>query len=354
MVNIRPYINSDNDKLIEIRLLIPKVNNETTIIDRRPDITSRYIIYNVDDTTKVYILIAEEDINIINKIIGMIGYVIKYYQGKKYASILEVIIHPEFQRKGIGIGLIKKMEEKAKNKECDYICSYAHKDNNKWRFLLEKLGYNKKYKIIINSINIKRKKIKNEKLKIERLTDRDIPEVVNLINNYYLYYKHFVPFTPETFKSKLFMPGYGQYAFWTGKIEKKIIVCAGIWDISIVEKEYYKKLPLRKKIEKLLTGIKKENIEHIEKFYLIDHAFQNKYFDEMTELIKYINNMIHKYEKEYLEVILFEDDPLVEVIKRFDPKIEYANLYIKNLNGENRGDEKWIEDKYYVDVRDFL
>ncbi|HLB70788.1 MAG: GNAT family N-acetyltransferase [Candidatus Methanoperedens sp.] len=73
-------------------------------MDRSPDITARYRIY---DNWKV--LVAEEE----GKIVGWAGFTVKQnpVQGNTYIYAVEVVVHPEFRRKGIATALLKGVDQ---------------------------------------------------------------------------------------------------------------------------------------------------------------------------------------------------------------------------------------------------
>lgn len=225
MLSIRPYVESDNTAMLEIEKMSPQGNEKFAIgVDRSPDITARYRIY---DNWKV--LVAEEE----GKIVGWAGFTVKQnpVQENTYVYAVEVVVHPEFRRKGIATALSKEVDKNAQEAGADYIYGLISEQNYGSIAMARKRGYSNMRKVIGCWLSAYRKVTIAEKFKIERVNKNDIKEVVNLINDYNRGSVLFVPYSSESFEFHVNrIPGYGLENFWVVKENNKIAACAGLWD----------------------------------------------------------------------------------------------------------------------------
>jgi ribosomal protein S18 acetylase RimI-like enzyme len=350
MVSIRPYEERDNARLLEIESKSPQGNKEIAMgVDKSPDAIGRYRLY---DNWKI--LVAEEK----ERIAGWIGWTEKISESnKKNIYIVEVIIHPEFRRMGIATKLISEAEKYAQEIGSDYIYCYIFWTNETSKALFEKIGYSKIVELKFCELSAYKEFKINEKYTIERIDNKEIPGVVDLINDYYRGRGHFIPFTPESFESHLNkIPSYGLENFWIVKDNGKIMACAGVWDTSMLQKICFARMPSSFKIMRgffglLSTFTKMPKIpaegEFFSMNYITDHAYKDP--DAMFNLVGYLNNVLFNSKRDFYEVILDVNDPLLDIIKRFQPQFDSYNLFVKNVKG------KCPEfGSCYVDIRDLI
>lgn len=353
MVSMRPFEEHDNAELLEIEKLCSQGNEKLAIgVDKSPDIIARYKLY---DNWKV--LVAEES----GKLMGWTGWTVKHYpvQGWKYQYLVELMIHPESRRKGIGTELAKEAEKNAQENGCDHIYCYIIEQNEASRSLFNKLGYSKVREIKIYAISAYKKAKIEERFKIERLNKNDIISVVRLINDYYTGCAHFVPYTPESFESYVNrFPSYGLKNFWVVKDGDKIAACAGLWDCSTLQTMCYTKEPYVWKflngifgIMRLITNVPRipAEGEYFKMHYIIEQAFKPESSDAMSNLISHFNNILLEERREFFGGLLDPDDALMVVIKKFSPQIESIAVYAKAI-------EKELPEfsPFYGDLRDAI
>ena len=176
MLLIRPFEESDNAKMLDIEKLCPQGNGKYAMgIDKSPDAIARYELY---ENWKV--LVAEED----GKVVGWIGWTVKHgsIQGETYVYLTEVMMHPEFRRKGIATKLVMEVEKDARETGSGYIYCYIFEPNNASQALFLKLGYSEMGEFKPCAISAYKKTNIAQKFEIERINKNDIPDVVNLIN----------------------------------------------------------------------------------------------------------------------------------------------------------------------------
>jgi len=352
MVLIRPFEKGDSTTMLDIEKLCPQGNENYAMgIDKR-DIIARYELYD-----NWNVLVAEEEGNVV----GWIGWTVKHDPLKEeaYAYFTEVMVHPEFQRKGIAAKLLMEAEKNVSNIGYSYIYCYIFEPNDASQALFEKLGYSNMVEFKPCSISVYNKGNFAQKFEIERINENDIPEVVSLINSYYSGRAHFVPYTPESFGSYVNgIPTYGLENFWVVKNKGKITACAGLWDWSVMGDMCFPKIPLAWKVMRRVFGLlglftKVPKIpaegEYFKGYYVTDPAFETESPEAMSSLIGYFNNFTLDAGRDFFTCHLDADDPLFDIIKKFKPQVDTWYVYAKALEGEPPE-----LCPLYIDIRDLV
>jgi len=350
MVSVRPYEERDNARLLEIEKQSPQGNKDVAMgVDKSPDAIGRYRLY---DNSKI--LVAEEK----GKVAGWIGWTEKVSEtNRKYIYLVEVIIHPEFRRMGIATKLISEVEKYAQEFGSDYIYCFIFWTNEASKTLFEKNGYSKMIEWKVCELSAYKEFKINEKYKIERIDKKEIPYVVDLINNYYRGRGYFIPFTPESFEYYLNkIPSFGLENFWVAKDNGIVMACSGLWDSSIMQKACFTRMPLSIKIMRGAFGFlsiftKMPRIpaegEFFSMHHIVGHAFKDA--EAMSNLMCYLNNLIFNSKRDFYGIPLDLNDPLLKIVTKFQPQFDSAYIFAKNING------KCPEfSSCYVDVRDAI
>lgn len=352
MVSIRPFEEGDNPTLLDIEKLCPHGNEKYARGIDKSDIIARYELYD-----NWNVLVAEEE----GKVVGWIGWTMKHdpIQRETFIYLAEVMVHPEFQRKGIATKLVTEAEKNARETGSDHIYCYIFGPNDDSKALFGKLGYSNKGEFKPCAISTYKKANIAQKFEIERINKNDIPDVVNLINDYYARRAHFVPYTPESFESYVKgIPAYGLENFWVVKDEGKVVACAGLWDCSVLGDMCYNKEPLIWKVMRGVFGFlslfgKMPKIpaegEYFKGYYVTDHAFEPKNSDAMSNLIGYFNNIVFDAKRDFFVAQLDPNDPLFEMIKKFKPQIDTWHVFAKAF-------ERELPElsPLYIDIRDCI
>jgi ribosomal protein S18 acetylase RimI-like enzyme len=352
MVSIRPFAEGDNARLLDIEKLCPQGNEKYAMGVDKSDIIARYELY---DNWKV--LVAEEE----EKVVGLIGWTVKRdpIQEERYVYLAEVMVHPEFRRKGIATKLVTEAEKNARETGSDYIYCYIFGANDDSKALFGKLGYSNKGEFKPCALSPYKKVNIKQKFEIERINKNDIPDVVRLINDYYTGRAHFVPYTSESFESYVDgIPAYGLENFWVVKDEGNVVACAGLWDCSVLGDMCYTKEPLIWKVMRgvfgflslfgKMPGIPAEG-EYFKGYYVADHAFKPKSSDAMLNLIGYFNNIVFDAKRDFFVAQLDPNDPLFGLIKKFKPQIDTWYIFAKAFEGELPE-----LSPLYIDIRDCI
>lgn len=352
MVLLRPFREEDNAILLEIEKLCPQGNDKIAeAMDKSPDAIARYRLYD-----KWEVFVAEEK----EKVVGWIGWTLKQNtNGEKYGYITEVIVHPEFQRRGIATKLTKKAETNLKENGALYVYCYVFEANDASNVLFVKNEYIDIGKMQIQAISVYKKAKVAPGFSIRHAGKDDIEGIVNLINSYYAGNSHFVPYTAESFETHINnIPGYGLDKLWIALSDDRIMACAGLWDISALAKIYYAKEPASMRILALVfnfldrfTSMPKipEENELFVTTYITDYAFIPEGSDAMSNIIKYLNNIVFESQRCFIVALLTPDDPMVQIIKKSKSMVETWNIFAKSFDGRSVNLKP-----LYLDIRDFI
>lgn len=359
MVRIRPFEEGDTARLLAIEKLCPHGNEQCAVgVDKKSSITARYALYD-----NWNVLVAEEEDGAVG---GWIGWTVKQspMPPGPYVYLVEVMVHPDFRRKGVATTLVNEAEKQAQENGSKHLYCYIYGPNDASKALFEKLGYANMRVLKSCAVTAYKKAAIAENYTIERVTIRDIPAVVRLINEYNAGRAHFAPYTPEGFAAYLNgIPGYGLKQFWVAhekEAEGTVVACAGLWDWSVLAEMCYTKEPRMWKVMRTLLGfwslfgrmprIPAEG-EFFKVYFMTDHAFEPDHADAMSALIGSFNNVVLGANRDFFVANLDPDDPLVAVLKKFKPQIDTWHIYAKALEP---GGELPAFSPFYVDIRDCI
>ncbi|MCG7849224.1 MAG: GNAT family N-acetyltransferase [ANME-2 cluster archaeon] len=352
MVLIRPFEKGDSTTMLDIEKLCPQGNENYAMGIDKKDIIARYELYD-----NWNVLVAEEEGNVV----GWIGWTVKHDPRKEetYAYFTEVMVHPEFRRKGIAAKLDMEAEKNVRDIGSAYIYGYIFEPNDASQALTEQLGWSNVGEFKLCAISVYKKADLAQKFEIERINENDIPEAVSLINSYYSGCAHFVPYTTESFGSYVNkIPAYGLENFWVVKDKGKIAACAGLWDCSVMGDMCFTKIPLTWKVMRGVFGLlglfaKMPKIpaegEYFKNYYVTDPVFKPESPEAMSSLIRYFNNFLLDAGRDFFTCQMDADDPLFDIIKKFKPSVDTWYVYAKALEGEPPE-----LSPLYIDIRDLV
>lgn len=351
MIKIRPFREEDNRTLLSIERLCPQGNEKLAMaVDKGPDITTRYELYD-----NWQILVAEEE----GQTAGWIGWTVKHSPEENYVYLAEVMVHPDFHRKGIATSLIREVENHAEQIKASHIYCYVYEPNKASGSLLERLGYIQEKEIRVCEMSAYRKEKEDWKYTLERVGEKDLHEAVDLLNRYYDERTHFTPFTDKSFREYANrMPGYGLENFLVAKENGLIVACCGFWDSALLMEMAYTKEPLLWKVMSKVLGMLRHlkamprlpaEGEFFEFRSIVDHAFEAGYEDAMDEILAYCNNIMYDAKCEFFGTYIDPGDPIIEILKQHRPQFENIYLYAKPI-------ARKLPDfgSVYVDCRDTI
>jgi ribosomal protein S18 acetylase RimI-like enzyme len=355
MISIRPFEESDNQNLLDIEALCPQGNERCAMGVRKEDIIARYRMY---DSWKV--IIAEVD----GRVAGWAGWTVKENPdgNERYGYLAEVMIHPEFRRMGVARRLAEEAEKDARESGADHLYCYIYEPNAAPKSLFKGLGYSNVADIKSVAMPVYKRAEPSTSFSAERMKKDEIESVVELINGRYRGWRHFSPFSADSFESHLeSIPGYGLDNFWVAKDEEdggKVVGCAGLWDYSTLAEFCYIREPVSWKVLGLVlrslarfTKVPKiaREGEYFQCHYLTDYAFDRRNPAGMQNLLCHLNNVLLEKGMEYFVAMVEPEDPVFPLLKKRQPQIETWNLFAKSFDGK-------LPDfsPFYVDIRDMI
>jgi ribosomal protein S18 acetylase RimI-like enzyme len=371
MVHIRPFEEGDTARLLAIEKLCPHGNEQCAVgVDKKSSVTARYALY---DNWNVLVAEADDEAEAEageGEVGGWIGWTVKHSptQQEPYVYLAEVMVHPDFRRKGVATSLVNEAEQCAHETGASHLYCYIYGPNDASKALFERLGYSSMRTLKSCALTAyKKATIAEEQYTIERVTTRDIPAVVRLINDYYAGYAHFAPYTPEGFASYLTgITGYGLEQFWVAREQEadggNVVACAGLWDWSALAEMCYTNEPRLWKVMRALYGflslfgrmprIPAEG-EFFRVYFMTDYAFEPDHAAAMSALINALNNVVLDANRDFFVANLDPDDPLLDVLKKFKPQIDTWQIYAKALGPEGELELPAFS-PFYVDIRDCI
>lgn len=353
MISTRPFKDSDNKEMLEIERLCPQGNENCALGVDKKDIIARYKMYD-----NWSVIVAEEE----GKVAGWIGLTVKLAPERngKYAYITEVMVHPASRRAGVATELVKEAEEKALEMGSSYAYGYIYEPNRASKSLFSKLGYSRMRDIKMPAIATYKKSDISTEYSIKPVDKKDIIDTVSLINEYNSGFTHFMPFTDQTFETRLkFIPFYGLKNFWVARDKNnKIAACAGLWDSSKLADIYYAREPAAMKLMRSIFGIlslvtKVPKItaegEHFKTLYIADYAFDKRHPEAILALLKYLSNVSIDRKQDYLMTAADPEDAFLSVAKELKPQIETWSVFAKSFEGNLP-----IFSPFYNDIKDMI
>lgn len=353
MISIRPFKDSDNQEMLDIEKLCPQGDENCALGVDKKDIIARYKMYD-----NWNVLVAEEE----GKIAGWIGLTVKTATERngKYAYLTEVMVHPAFRKAGVATKLVKEAEKNALEIGSSYAYGYIYEPNNASRSLFGKLGYSRMRDIKMPAIATYKKSDISPEYSIKPVDKKDIGDAVGLINEYNSGFTHFMPFTDQTFETRLkFIPFYGLENFWAARDkDNKIVACAGLWDSSRLADLYYAREPAAMKLMKSVFGIlslvtKVPKItsegERFKTLYIADYAFDRRQPEAMLALLKYLSNLSIDRKQDYLMTAADPEDAFLSVAKKLRPQTEIWSVFAKSFEGDLP-----VFSPFYNDIRDMI
>ena len=87
--------------------------------------------------------------------------------------------------------------------------------------------------------------------------------------------------------------------------------------------------------------------EFFSMYYVAGQAFKDS--EAMLNLMEYLNNLILNSKMDFYCMMLDLNDPMLKIVKKFQPQFNQAYIFAKNING------KCPEfSSCYVDIRDAI
>jgi hypothetical protein len=246
-MEFRPVVPEDNEQLIALSRVTPMVGDISVYIERSPDYFAFYNQYgdcyhhltgetmDPDKDVGWVAVCAEEE----GRIVGVVATVTKLVrfgdQVIRMALPSDARVHPDFQHQGIIKRLGAIVSEKWGDHPTDLVLGYVIKGN-----IRAQKGFEEGAKDIVTGVhagNFQMPQIsmyrpyKNVKLNIERATDNDIPEITELLHEFYADYNFSPVFNSETWAEMTKRsPGYSMNDIRVVREGGRIQALVGLWD----------------------------------------------------------------------------------------------------------------------------
>ena len=336
MVSIRLARESDNPELLSIEKMCPQGTSLVLSFDRTPDFFSRSRIY---EAYRIYV--AEEE----GKPVGTVGLAEKNIRidGKeeKAAYIYDVRVHPDHRGKGIGSQLVERSLNEAS--EADLAYAVIAQDNTPSIALFRKLGFDNVGSFNLLNVPVFRRKERPSSRYVRTLTSKDVPQIVDLLNNYYANHDFYTGYDAESLLARIErLQGYGLVGIYGIEEGGKISACGGLWDYSkifrVTAVGVSRKLAVLRYLLRLI-GMFKETA----KLPSMGEPFRLMYVTDLAcvggpetarMLIDYFLGIAHAQNSNFLCFALHPTDPLVPVIRKYKPIEMKYELH-----------ERWLKDK---------
>jgi hypothetical protein len=193
--------------------------------------------------------------------------------------------------------------------------------------------------------------------KVRKMTEDDVPNVVDLINSQYHNYDFFAPLSIDDFLGRTRkLADYGFQGTWVLEFENQIVACAGLWDYSRILRTSV--LRVTGKLKALTYILRFANLfkntvklpsigEFFRLMYVTDFALTGE-ADPVRELIEHCLSLSYSCGCNFLVFPLDSSSPAIPLIAKYRPIRGSYHIYAKSLKERALRAHKMI----YVDAID--
>ncbi|MCK4568050.1 MAG: GNAT family N-acetyltransferase [Candidatus Thorarchaeota archaeon] len=333
MIEIRDAVETDDAALVDLQKRCPMGSSLILQLDSSPSFFNRS-----KHQTENHVVVAEEDGNIVSS--GSCAIMEKCVNGKilRTAYNYNLMVDPNYRRRGIAVLLVDRREEIAREQDCDLIFCQITEGNIPSIRLQEKKGYmhvkdSTSYVLLV---------YKQHKLSITaniRPAEKtDLPIIVNLINNIHSDYDLYSPQKVEDFSNLVEKRAfYDLHNIIVFEKEGKVEACLGYWDYNKVTKMTVLQLSRKNQIMNLaltflgiFTKMPKipDSGQLMKQYFVQDVGFTKPEY--LTELVKHLNNIALENDIQYLTMMGVEA-PISDVLSKFMNTTSTEHVYAKPL-----------------------
>ncbi len=333
MIEIRDAVETDDAVLIELQKRCPMGSSLILQFDSSPSFfnRSKHQIEN-------HVIVAVEDGSIVGS--ESCAIVEKRVSDKmlKTAYTYNLMVDPNYRRRGIAILLGKRIEEIARSQNCDLTFGQITEGNNPSIKSQEKLGS----RVIKDSTTyvllVYKPQRPSTDAVIRPAEETDLPIIVDLINNTHSEYDLYYPYKTNEFSNLVERRAfYNLHNILVLEIEGTIEACLGYWDYNKIINMTVLQLSRKNRLINLVlafVGIftKMPRIpdsgQIMKQYILQDIGFTRPKY--LTELVKYLNNLALENDVQYLTMLGVED-PISEVLSKFMNTTTTEHIHAKPL-----------------------
>jgi hypothetical protein len=289
-----------------------------------------------------------------------VGYAINdaIVAGKQVKTAYEYgfMVDPQQRRKGIAAKLQECIEQNAAERNIDLLHLTIIEDNIPSISLFSKMGFEKIKDCATFSIMVYKKQRPTIDTSIRNAEEKDLTEIVTMINEMYHDYNFFYPLKTEGFLDYVKrMPGFDLQNIFVFHYQQGIKACIGYWKYAKVRKYIVQKLNWRLKAQlsllKLLglfaemPRISKPG-ESFLSYNLTTLAFKDA--ENIKVLIKHVINIVLENGINILNIPADVSSPAAEVLSSFRHARIGLQFFAKPLSGTKL--PRLDEDKLYIDI----
>ena len=333
MIEIRDAVETDDAVLIELQKRCPMGSSLILQLDSSPSFfnRSKHQIEN-------HVIVAVKDGSIVGS--ESCAIVEKRVSDKmlKTAYTYNLMVDPNYRRRGIAILLGKRIEEIARSQNCDLSFGQITEGNIPSIKSQEKLGS----RVIKNStayvLFVYKPQRPSTSAVIRPAQETDIPIIVDLINNTHSEYDLYYPYKPNEFSNLVERRAfYDLHNIIVFEKEGKVEACLGYWDYNEVTKMTVLQLSRKNQIMNLaltflgiFTKMPKipDSGQLMKQYFVQDVGFTKPEY--LTELVKHVNNIALENDIQYLTMMGVEA-PISDVLSKFMNTTSTEHIHAKPL-----------------------
>lgn len=333
MIAIRDAVEKDDAALVELQKRCPMGSSLILQLDSSPSFfnRSKHQIEN-------HVVVAVEDGKIVGS--GSCAIMEKRVNDKilRTAYNYNLMVDPDYRRKGIAMLLGDRRKEIAKEQDCDLIFCQITEGNIPSMKLQEKKGFMH----IKDSISYVLMVYKPQKLstnaEIRPAEKNDLSQIVDLINNTHSEYDFYKPLKIDEFSELVERRAhYSFHNILVYETEGTVEACLGYWDYNKVTKMTVLQLSRKNRLMNLVLAFlgiftKMPKIPNsgqlMKQYFLQDIGFTKPEY--LSELVRYLNNIALENDIQYLTMLGVEE-PISDVLSKFMNITSTEHIFAKPL-----------------------
>lgn len=343
-MNIRATRLEDNQGLIDLSNQCTLLGNLSVTMDRGPDFFRHYQQYgNCLNDVPPELIDPKGDPGWVSAcamqgdtLIGLLTICLRLvnYEGSvlRLGTVMDALVLPEFRRGGLSKKLAEYAMEKWGKAETDLLIGYVTMGNDPTI-----KNYAESLQNLVSGRHIGNfhlvqltlyRPYRTKKIHIERATKDDIPEILDLLLEFYADY-HFSPlFTKDNWADMLSRtPGYSMDDIRLYRKEGKIQAMVGLWDHEIVRRVVATDFPkavkvgisIAKVLNLLMQSPRPPKIGQVQKSLFIKHiAHRPGHLSTLTQLMKTVTNQVRMDgNHHYIWGSFHDKDPIFTIFDHF-------------------------------------
>ena len=348
-MNIREAVQDDNQSLIELQRKCPMGTDLLLQLDSSPDFFNRSRGYE-----NWHVLVAKEE----GMLLGAAGYTVqdKPIGGESYSLVYEYgfMVDPGARRRGIASCL--QIEIEKRTADSDVMHLNIIEGNTASHNFFTGRGF-QQVKGCVPFMVMAYREHTVDKFKIRRMREKDIPVVVDLLNETYRGYELYNEMTEDSFREY-----YGRLPFYNMDDiylyeGDTVLAVAGVWDYDKVMKFKLMGFDTKWKLMRMMTNFMglftampriPDVGEEMTNWYLTPIGFRDTH--AANQLLGYLLNMAYKQNVGMINLPMDGDSHVKEIRSGYRHGTGSFFWYMKPMSGKEL--PEMGSKPMYVDIRD--